>query len=325
MQGKEASEQETQKCIAGIDVSKNWLDAHILPSSESLRVANTSVGIRQLKRWLLKYKVDLVAVEATGRLHREVYRSLAASQIAVAVTNPYKVRMFAKAAGIAAKTDRLDAKVLALFASAMSPVCRPPAPQTLEAIQELITARASAVKERTALKNQRSAATNIFLKAQLRQRINQVAGHIRAIEKECLRLIKANAGLARRLAILTSIPSFGTVVTMTLIAYMSELGTMTIKSAGALAGLAPVADDSGERQGFRVIWGGRTKIRTALYLAALSAQSCNNDLRAFYRRLLEKGKAPKAARLAVARKLLILANTLIAEDRLWQPTRPQTA
>ena len=145
MQGKEASEQETSKCTAGIDVSKNWLDVHVLLSSEALRVANTSAGIRQLKRWLLRRKVALVAVEATGKWHREVRRSLAASPIAVALVDPYRVRMFAKAQGILAKTDRLDAKVLAMFAAVMSPKCRKPAAQALEMMQELITARASAV------------------------------------------------------------------------------------------------------------------------------------------------------------------------------------
>ena len=148
MQGKEASEQETQeaqKCSAGIDVSKNWLDGHILPASKSLRVANTQEGIRQLKRWLLKHEVGLVAVEATGKWHRVLCRSLAASPIRVAVPDPYRVRMFAKAQGIFAKTDKLDARVLAMFAALMAPSCRAPAPQALEALQELVTARTSAV------------------------------------------------------------------------------------------------------------------------------------------------------------------------------------
>jgi transposase len=325
MQGKEASEQETPKCTAGIDVSKSWLDAHVLPSTESLRVANTPDGIRQLKRWLLKRDVELVAVEATGKWHREVCRSLRASQIAIAVTDPYRVRMFAKAQGIFAKTDRLDAKVLAMFAALMSPSCRVPAPQALEAMQELVTARTSAVTEQTALKNQLSAATRAFLKRQLKTRIKQVAAHIKALEKECLKLIKADEGLARRFAILTSVPSFGDIVAITLIACMAELGSLSDKQIGALGGLAPVADDSGERQGARVVWGGRGAVRRILYLAALSAKSCNNDMRAFYSRLIANGKAPKAALVAVARKLLLLANVLIAEDRIWQPKAPQNA
>src|SRR5438046_7558753 len=134
MQGKEVSEQETRKCTAGIDVSKDSLDAHVLPTGGSLRVANTSEGVRQLKRWLLRLNVELVAIEATGKWHRAVFRSLSASKLAVAVIDPFRGRMFAKAQGIAAKTDRVDAKVLAMYAAMMSPVCRPPTPDLLEAL-----------------------------------------------------------------------------------------------------------------------------------------------------------------------------------------------
>ena len=325
MQGKEASEQETQKCTAGIDVSKSWLDAHVLPGNKSLRVANTSEGIRQLKRWLLKHDVELVAVEATGKWHREVCRSLVASQIGLAITDPYRVRMFAKARGIFAKTDRLDAKVLALFAALMSPSCRAPAPQALEAMQELVTARTSAVTEQTALKNQLSTTTGTFLKRQLKARLKQIAVHIKAIEEECLNQIKVDEGLGRRFAILTSVPGFGDIVALTLVACMAELGSLTDKQIGALGGLAPVAADSGKREGIRVIWGGRAAVRRILYLAALSATKYNTDMKAFYRRLIANGKAPKAALVAVARKLLVLANVLIAQDRTWQPKAPQNA
>jgi transposase len=325
MQGKEVSEQETQKCTAGIDVSKNWLDAHVLPAAESLRVANTREGIRKLKRWLLEREVELVAVEATGKWHRTLCRSLTASAIAVAITDPYRVRMFAKAHGIFAKTDRLDAKVLAMFAAMMSPSVRAPAPESLEALQELVTARASAATEETALRNQLSAATVAFLKRQLKRRICQLTVVLKAIEKECLKRIKIDEGLARRFAILTSIPSFGTVVAMTLSAFLAELGSLTNKQIGALAGLAPVADDSGERRGERVIWGGRSAVRRILYLAALTAAKHNQALKLFYDRLIAAGKPAKTSLIAVARKLAVLANTLIAEDRLWQPTAPKTA
>ena len=324
MQGKEVSEQETRNCTAGIDVSKSWLDAHVLPASQSLRVANTNGGIRQLKRWLLRFKVELVVVEATGKWHRDVARSLRASAIAIAVTDPYRVRMFAKASGILAKTDRLDAKVLAMFAAMMSPELRDPAPETLEAMQELVTARASAVDEQVALKNQKAAAKELFLKRQLERRINQLYAHVEAIEKECLKRIRADEALARRFVILTSIPGFGVVVAITLIACLPELGSLSSKQAAALAGLAPVADDSGQRQGVRVIWGGRAAVRRVLYLGALSAKTCNKTMKPFYQRLIAEGKKTKCALIAVARKLLVLANLLITQDRLWQPTAPQT-
>ena len=325
MQGKEVSEQETRKFTAGIDVSKDWLDTHVLPASESLRVANSSEGIRQLKRWLLRLNVKFVAIEATGKWHRAVFRSLSASSLAVAIIDPFRVRMFAKAQGIAAKTDRLDAKVLAMYGAMMSPVCRPPAPELLEALQELVTARASAVDEKTALKNQLAAAAQPFLKSQLRKRIKQLEAHVDALETECLKQIKAEAGLKRRFDIMTSIPGIGDVVAMTLIACLSELGSLSDKQAAALAGLAPVADDSGQHQGIRVIWGGRSAVRRMLFLAALSAKTCNRDMKAFFQRLVGKGKVKKSAIVAVARKLVVLANLLLAENRTWQITAPKYA
>jgi transposase len=325
MQGKEASEQETLKCTAGIDVSKDWLDVHVLPAGESLRVANTTEGIRQLKRSMLRRQVEIVAVEATGKWHRQVCRSLSASPIAVAVTDPYRVRMFAKAQGILAKTDRLDAKVLAMFALMMAPPCRAPAGQVFEAMQELVTARAAAVAEEVALKNQLAAAVGNYVKRQLARRIKQLAGHVKALEKECFKLIKADEALARRFAILSSIPGFGDVVAMTLIANMPELGSLTTKQVAALGGLAPVADDSGLRQGIRVVWGGRTVVRTVLYLAALSATKHYKAMKHFHQRLTANGKGSKKAIIAVARKLLVLANLLVAQDRLWQPEAPKCA
>jgi len=325
MQGQEVSEQETRKCTAGVDVGKDWLDAHVLPKGESLRVANTSEGIGQLKRWFLRRKVELVTIEATGKWHRAVFRSLSASNVAVAVIDPFRARMFAKAQGIAAKTDRLDARVLAMYAAMMSPQCRPPAPERLEALQEFVTARASAVDEKTALKNQLAAATQSFLKSQLRKRIKQLEAHVDDLKTECLARIKAEEGLKRRFEILTSIPGVGDVVAITLIACLSELGSLSDKQVAALAGLAPIADDSGKHHGIRVIWGGRSAVRRALFLAALSAKSCNKEMKAFFQRLADKGKAKKAAIVAVARKLAVLANLLIAQDRLWQKIAPKCA
>jgi transposase len=322
MQGKEASEQETKaKSNVGIDVSKDWLDVHVLPADERLRVPNTCEGIRQLKRWLMRFDLALVVVEATGKWHRQVQRSLAASAMPVAVIDPFRVRMFAKAQGIFAKTDRLDARVLALFAALMTPSVRPPAPPALAEFAELVTARMSAVAAQTALKNQRAAATGTFLQRQLDRRIERADKDIAALDAAIRKRIKADEGLARRYAILTSIPSFGFVTAATLIAGLAELG----KQSGMLAGLAPIADQSGQREGARVIFGGRARVRRVLYLAALTAARFNADMRTFYQRLRAAGKPPKAAIIAVARKLVVLANTLITEDRMWQPQAPKHA
>lgn len=326
MQGKEASEQETKaKSTVGIDVGKCWLDAHVLPSGESLRVTNDDAGIRKLKRWLLRFELALVVAEATGKWHRQLCRSLAASGIPVAVVDPFRVRMFAKAQGILAKNDRLDARVMALFAAVLPPPIRPPAPQALEELKELTVARASAVEQRTALKNQLSAAEGGFLKRQLTRRIARAAKDIAALEREILKRIKADQALARRYAILMSVPSFGPIVAATLVANLAELGACTRRGIALLAGLAPIDDQSGQRQGARVIWGGRAGVRRILYLAAVTAARSNAEMRAFYKRRMADGKRVKVALIAVARKLAVLANTLIREDRLWELHAPKHA
>jgi len=326
MQGKDPSEQEPRpKSNAGIDVSKLWLDAHVLPSGQSLRAPNSRTGIRTLKRWLCRFDPALIVIEATGKWHRPLHRSLHAAELAVAIVDPYRVRMFAKAQGILAKTDRLDARVLAQFAAVMTPASRPPAPELLEELAELAAARDRAVIEETALKNQRAAATSAFLKRQLAQRIASLGKAIAALERELRARIRADAALERRFAILTSIPGIGFVAAVTLIAGLAELGTCTAKQASMLAGLAPIADESGERQGVRVVWGGRPRLRRALYLAGLSAARYNPDMTAFFRRLINNGKSAKLAVVAVARKLVILANTLITEDRPWTPLPPKHA
>jgi transposase len=326
MQGKEVSEQETAvKSNAGIDVSKSWLDVHVVPAGATLRVTNTRDGIRKLKRWLMQFELGLVVIEATGKWHREVRRSLHAAGIAVAVVDPFRVRMFAKACGVLAKTDRIDARLLAQFAAIMAPAVRPPAPHVLEQLAELVTARASAVAEETALKNQLSAAMAPFLKRQLARRINRIRKDIAALEHEILRCIHGDPGLARRYDILTSITGIGPVAATTLIACLAELGTCSRRQISMLAGLAPVADESGERQGVRVVWGGRPNVRRVLYLAAVTAARFNADMKAFFDRLTADGKAAKLAIIAVARKLVVLANTLIAENRPWQPHSPKYA
>lgn len=323
MQGKEPSERNTKaKSNVGIDVSKSWLDVHVLPCGEPLRVSNSAEGIRRLKRWLRRFDLTLVLMEATGKWHRHLHRSLFSSAIPVAVVDPYRVRMFAKAQGILAKTDRLDARVLAQFAAVMAPGVRPPAPELMQELAELVRARDSSVAEETALKNQLSAATVTFLKRQLDRRIARIAKDIAALEQEIHQRIAADEALARRYAILTSITGFGPVVVPTLIACLAELGTCNRRQISMLAGLAPAANESGEHKGVRVIWGGRPAVRRCLYLAALAAARHSPEMKAFFLRLTASGKPAKVAIIAVARKLVVLANTLIAENRHYTPQPP---
>ena len=309
----------------GIDVSKNWLDVHVLPHDVSWRVANTPEGIRTLKRRLKRFTVALVLVEATGKWHRALHRSLHAEGFPVAVVDPYRVRMFAKANGILAKTDPLDARVLAMFAAVMSPDERPPAAQILETLQELVCARLSAVTELTSLKNQRAAAQSTFLRRQLERRIARLAKDIESLEAEITRRITSDPALTQRWQILTSIPGIGPVSAPLLVACLPELGAASDKQIALLVGLAPIPDDSGERRGRRRIRGGRQSVRNVLYLAALSASRCNPALRDFYQRLRNKGKEAKQALIAVARKLLVLANVLIADNRTWTIQPPNHA
>ena len=310
---------------AGIDVGKDWLDVYVHPVGTALRVPNSESGFGELKRFLLKHKVDLVAIEPTGRYHRAAQASLTLAGLAVAVVNPYQLRCFARANQTLAKNDRLDARVLALFAMAMKPDVRPPAPEVLIELGELMRARMTAVAELTSLKNQMGSATIKFLASQFKRRIDRIKADIQSLDNEMQKRIGADPSLARRFEILTSIPGVGPTTAETLIISVSELGTLTPKSVAKILGVAPLDRDSGKMQGRRTCWGGRAEVRKIVYMAAVSASKSNPSLKAYFERLMNNGKAFKQAIVAVIRKLAILANTLIAEDRLWQIEAPKQA
>jgi len=323
MQGQEATEVSSgQKSNIGVDVSKDWLDVHVLPSGEWFRVANTPQGHRQFKRRAAGLEIDCVALEPTGKWHRALCRSLMASGIPVMVADPLRVRMFARITGRLAKTDRLDAAVLAAFAATMAEAARPLPSEAIDAIAELVTARDSAVAELVSLKNQRHAACDGFLQRQLSKRIEAVEKVIEDLDAEIQRRIKADQHLAARQAILCSIPGIGEVTAALAIAKLPELGALTDKEIAMLAGLAPIAHQSGQRDGQRSIHGGRPCLTRGFYIASLSAIRFNPQLKAFYKRLRLAGKPAKCALIAVARTLLVLANTLITQNRMWLPTPP---
>jgi len=270
----------------------------------------------------MKHDVRLIAIEATGKWHRQVHRSFHASGFRVAIVNPLRARLFAEAIGLLAKTDRLDARMLALLAESLSPQAKAPASEAVEALQELVAGRDSAVAEQTALENQLAAANTAFLRRQLKARIVRIAKDIANLQAEIERQIGCDEALARRHAILLSIPGVGPVTAATLIATMAELGSCTAKQIAMLAGLAPLADQSGARDGQRMIRAGRAAARRVLYLCALSAKRCNPAMRGVYDRLTAAGRPHKVALVAVARKLVILANTLISQNRPWQSEPP---
>jgi transposase len=320
MQGKALPERSAAtRVYVGIDVCKAWLDVYLHPIGRQFRVANSREGLERLKRELAGLEVALIAMEATGKYHREAFRSLHQSGFGVAVVNPLRSRWFAQANGALAKTDAIDARLLAIFAESLAPKAKPPAPEALEALQELVRARQAAVADLTALMNQRAESRTAILKRELGRRIRTTQASIGRLEAEIERRIDSDPVLERRYAILLSIKGVGPVAAAALLVGLAELGACSGKQAAQLAGLAPVACDSGEKKGERHIRGGRGDVRTGIYMAAVAAARCNPTLKAFYRRLRDRGKKFKVAITAVMRKLVVLANTLIREDRLWQP------
>jgi len=231
--------------------------------------------------------------------------------------NPERARRFAQATGTLAKTDRIDAMLLARMAATLQPPVRPAkTPKQLQ-LAELINARDGLVRDRTALKNREKNLTIAILKRQCRQRLDQIERHIEALDAEIASIIAADPALTRRHEILTSIGGLGTLTANQLIATMPELGTLENKQAASLAGLAPVARQSGQWKGKSFIRGGRANVRQALYMPALVAARFNPDLKAKYQQLIAQGKPAKIAITAVMRKLIVIANTLLKADRLW--------
>lgn len=326
MQGKVMLERSAEETVyVGIDVCKDWLDVYLHPVGRKFRVANSRIGLRRLKRELAPHRIGLIVMEATAKYHRQAHRTLHAAGLAVAVVNPLRSRLFAEAIGALAKTDAVDARLLAILGESLAPEARPPAPEALEALQEVVRARIAATTEATALANRHHASQLPFLRAELGRRIKGLERHIARLDAEIAKRIAADPVLARRHAILLSIPGIGPATAATLLVDLAELGCCSSKAAALLAGLAPIACDSGERAGERHIKGGRATVRNALYMAALAAARHNPDLAAFYKRLRAAGKEPKVALTAVMRKLVALANTLIREDRIWQAHPPINA
>lgn len=323
MQGKAMPDQTAQtQFYAGVDVCKDWLDVHVHPLGESRRFANDAGGVAILKRLCRKHGVAKIVMEATGKYHRLAHRTLSAAGFSVAVVNPLRARLFAEANGTLAKTDRIDARMLALMAEKLDPRATEPAPEAVEELQELVRARDAAVAERTALMNRRGEAKIAALQAELDRLIEAMREHIDRLEKEIDRRIKADATLKHRRALLMSIPGVGPVAAAAMLADLDELGACSNKAAVMLVGLAPIARESGQTNAKRHIRGGRGSLRAALYMPALAARTHNPPLKQFYERLVAAGKEAKVALTAVMRKLVVIANTLIRENRPWSPARP---
>lgn len=322
IQGKDFTDSTT--AYAGIDVCKAWLDVHILGAGRDagFRVANDAAGIRELLARLDAIVVARVLLEATGRMHHAVWEALDGAGIPVVEINPYRSRKFADVVGQLAKTDAIDARLLAMAAASLE--LAPSAAPSREArrIRELQALRRNVVARRTALVNQLAAAADRFARRMLEDEKRLVERHIAKVEAKLLAMIEADAQLARNYAILVSIPGIGPVSAIAIIAELPELGAASEKEIAALAGVAPMNWDSGASRGRRRIKGGRATLRAALQMAALAAARANPDLRRFRKRLVEAGKPHRVAITAVLRKLLILANALVRDNRLWTPSKP---
>lgn len=322
MQGKVSPEQSAIPVYVGIDVCKDRLDVYIHPAGQSLQVANDAGGVKKLKRALAVYPVALIVMEATGKFHRAAQRSLHASGFAVAVVNPLRSRLFAEAFGALAKTDGIDCRILAVMGERLQPAATPPVREEVEALQELVRCRDAAVAAGVALRNQLGDARVSAAAHEIKRQIRAAETAIENLAAEIKRRIADDPVMARQWAVLTSIPGVGAATAAALIAGLVEIGSLSAKQAAMLVGLAPIAQESGDYAAPRHIGGGRANLRRALYMAAVTAARCNPPLKLFYDRLIAKGKSPKVALTAVMRKLLVLANSLVAQDRLWTSISP---
>ena len=310
-------------CTVGIDISKSHLDAHELPTGRAARFSNDAAGFQKLAAWIAP-TVDRVVYESTGRWHRALEEALA-ERLPLSCVNATRARRFAQAVGQEAKTDAVDARVLAAMGAAVALRQVEPRSATQRDLGELQAARDALVRDRTATLNRKHAARHKLVKRQIGYRLAQIERQIKALDAEVGRLIAADQALSGRAKVLTSIPGIAQITAAGLLAGMPELGSLEGKAAASLAGLAPVARESGTWKGRSSIRGGRRAPRRMLYMAAVSAITHNPDLARKYRELRERGKPPKVALTAVMRKLLVLANALLRQDREWTPAPPPAA
>ena len=309
-------EQDAPNTV-GVDISKAHLDAHRLRTGEAARFDNDAAGFKELAVWI--GAADRVVHEATGRCHRDFEEALAEAGLPLARANPLRARRFAQSMGRNAKTDAVDAAVPARMGAALDLRSTEPPSPALRDLGDLTAAREALVRDRVAALNRRKGLRLALLRRQCRLRLAQIERRLKAVDAEIARMLAGDEGLARRAETLASIPGVGKATAAGLLAAMPELGGLDAKAAASLAGLAPVARESGQWRGKRFIQGGRARVRRLLHMAAVAAVRHNPDLGRKHRDLIGRGKPPKAALVAVMRKLLLLANALLRQNRLWTP------
>lgn len=307
-----------EQTFIGIDVSKDRLDVHVLPSGETFAVARDGEGLVALIERLEPFKPHLVLLEATGGFEQTVAAALVAAAMPLAVVNPRQIRDFARATGQLAKTDALDAKMIARFAAKVQPEPRPVPDEQARALGELVVRRRQLVEMMSSERNRRSQLTSPRLIKGLDRLLAALQKELSGLESDIGESIRGTPAWRERDELMRSVPGIGNIVARTLIAELPELGRLDRKQIAALVGVAPINRDSGKMRGKRTTWGGRAKVRCVLYMAALTASRRNPVLCVFYQRLVAAGKAKKVALTAVMRKLLTILNAMVRDNKRWQ-------
>lgn len=305
-------------CYVGIDVAKDSLDVAVVPSREEWRVVHDGAGLAAVVERVRGLAPAGVVLEATGGWEAPLAGMLAAAGVPVAVVNPRQVRDFARATGQLAKTDALDARVLALFAERVRPEARPLPDQAAQALGALVTRRRQLLEMLTAEKNRLGPAPKALSKS-IQQHIDWLNQSLAAVDRDLEDTLRQSPLWREQDDLLRSVPGVGPVLSLTLLAELPELGSLNHKEIAALVGVAPLNRDSGTLRGRRITWGGRAPVRAVLYMAALVATRHNPVIRAFYQRLLARGKAKKVALVACMRKLLTILNAMLHHRTAWEP------
>ncbi|MGH9693273.1 MAG: IS110 family transposase [Bryobacteraceae bacterium] len=306
--------------VVGIDVAKDKMDACIRPLSQRRTEPSTAEGRRKLVAWLRKHKVGKAVMEASGGYERHWARALREAGIDVRIVDPKRVRNFARSAGRLAKNDTIDAEMIAWFAETFGEAPGQAYDAAREQLAQIVNARQALLELQTKLQNRTEHAAPEPVQKMHARLLKKIAFEVARLEAAIAALVKATPQFAERAEIIESVPGLGEITSAGLIAAMPELGEVPNKIAAALLGTAPYDDDSGRRRGERQIKGGRRKIRNLFYMACLGAATRHNPvLKAFYRRLIAKGKPPKVALVACMRKLIVILNIMIARRQRWNP------
>lgn len=309
---------EARSCWVGVDVAKAWLDVAVRPTGAQWRTPNSEAEMPALVERVRAVAPQLIVLEATGGYERTVVAALAAAGLPVVVVNPRQIRDFAKATGRLAKTDVLDAQVLAHFAEAVQPEPRPLSDDATQRLAALLERRSQLVTMLTAEKNRRQQAP-ASVRPLIEEHIVWLEQALQQLTRELDQALRDSPVWREREHLLRTVPGVGPILALTLLANLPELGTLAHKPLAALVGVAPLNRDSGYSRGKRLIWGGRARVRTALYMSTLSAVRYNPSLRAFWTRLRASGKPPKVALVACMHKLLTILNAMLKHQTPWRP------